>query len=98
MLLCSPCLSCAKKIIQAGVREVVYRQEYGYRVYLRSWYNYLNIFRMDALTSRLFGEAGVRLRQHSPLLQMHLSNRDASQMLSHFGFSDKAVRANEISN
>ena len=29
---------------------------------------------MDTLTSRLFGEAQVRLRQHRPLLQMQLSS------------------------
>lgn len=25
-----PCLSCAKKIVQSGVKEVVYRLDYGY--------------------------------------------------------------------
>lgn len=42
-----PCLGCAKKIVQVGVKEVVYSQEY----------------RTDDLTSKLFKEAGVLLRQ-----------------------------------
>lgn len=52
ILYCStcPCLGCAKKIIQCGVKEVVYRQEYG----------------MDEMTLALFGEAGVEMRQFIP--------------------------------
>ncbi|KAI8816977.1 deoxycytidylate deaminase-like protein [Fimicolochytrium jonesii] len=42
-----PCLGCAKKIIQVGVKEVVYAQAYG----------------MDGMTERLLTEAGVVLRQ-----------------------------------
>ncbi|KAJ1969730.1 hypothetical protein IWQ62_000432 [Dispira parvispora] len=45
-----PCLGCAKKIVQVGVQEVVYSQAYG----------------MDELSARLFQEAGIILRQHSP--------------------------------
>ncbi|RUP46151.1 hypothetical protein BC936DRAFT_147295 [Jimgerdemannia flammicorona] len=40
---------CAIKIVQVGIREVVYSRAYG----------------MDELTVRVFAEAGVRLRQHS---------------------------------
>ncbi|TPX37210.1 hypothetical protein SmJEL517_g00832 [Synchytrium microbalum] len=42
-----PCLGCAKKIIQVGVREVVFSQSYG----------------MDELTEKLLSQAGVKLRQ-----------------------------------
>ncbi|KAJ2770859.1 Deoxycytidine monophosphate (dCMP) deaminase [Coemansia nantahalensis] len=45
-----PCLGCAKKIVQVGVRVVVYSKGYG----------------MDDLTLKLFGEAGVAVRQHTP--------------------------------
>ncbi|KAI3654144.1 hypothetical protein MP228_000863 [Amoeboaphelidium protococcarum] len=44
-----PCLSCAKKIVQSGVREVVYRLEYA----------------MDDQSRALLAEAGILLRQHS---------------------------------
>ncbi|KAI8811903.1 cytidine deaminase-like protein [Cladochytrium replicatum] len=42
-----PCLGCAKKIIQSGVSEVVYGQEYG----------------MDELTIQLFRAARIPIRQ-----------------------------------
>ncbi|KAJ1727459.1 Deoxycytidine monophosphate (dCMP) deaminase [Coemansia biformis] len=45
-----PCLGCAKKIVQVGVRVVVYSKGYG----------------MDELTLKLFKEAGVAVRQHTP--------------------------------
>jgi len=45
-----PCLRCCVKIIQAGVREVVYHL--GYKV--------------DEASSNLFNEAGVKLRRHAP--------------------------------
>ncbi|KAG9013129.1 Deoxycytidine monophosphate (dCMP) deaminase [Tulasnella sp. JGI-2019a] len=45
-----PCLRCAVKIIQTGVKEVVYNFAYS----------------MDEATARVLKEAGVRLRQHSP--------------------------------
>ncbi|KAG2235276.1 hypothetical protein INT48_004743 [Thamnidium elegans] len=45
-----PCLGCAIKIIQQGVKEVVYSRSYG----------------MDQMTAKVFKEAGVKLRQHSP--------------------------------
>ena len=44
-------MGCAKKIVQVGVREVVYSQEYG----------------MDQQSRELLMEGGVRLRQHKPL-------------------------------
>lgn len=47
-----PCLSCAKKIIQLGVREVIYTHTYS----------------MDAATAVLMQEAGVTLRRHQPRL------------------------------
>lgn len=53
-----PCLGttttkvgCAKKIIQVGIKEVVYQYDYG----------------MDILTNGLLNEAGVLLRQIKPL-------------------------------
>lgn len=46
-----PCLGCSKKIVQVGVKEVIYSQEYG----------------MDDLTSKLLSEAGIILRQLKPL-------------------------------
>ncbi|KAJ3157785.1 Deoxycytidine monophosphate (dCMP) deaminase [Geranomyces variabilis] len=46
-----PCLGCAKKIVQVGVKEVVYSLAYG----------------MDDMTARLLVEAGIKLRQHMPL-------------------------------
>ncbi|KAJ3334900.1 Deoxycytidine monophosphate (dCMP) deaminase [Kappamyces sp. JEL0680] len=42
-----PCLGCAKKIVQVGIREVVYAQDYG----------------MDDLTKSLLVEAGVTMRK-----------------------------------
>ncbi|PVV01095.1 hypothetical protein BB560_004501, partial [Smittium megazygosporum] len=42
-----PCLGCSKKIVQAGVKEVVYNQEYG----------------MDEKTARLFSDAKIILRR-----------------------------------
>ncbi|KAJ2639797.1 Deoxycytidine monophosphate (dCMP) deaminase [Coemansia sp. RSA 1286] len=45
-----PCLGCAKKIVQVGVKTVVYSKGYG----------------MDALTLRLFKEANIIVRQHTP--------------------------------
>eukprot|EP00158_Paraphelidium_tribonemae_P005243 Partr_v1_DN27241_c1_g1_i1_m38384 putative (dCMP) deaminase len=55
-----PCLSCAKKIVQCGVRSVIYRQSYG----------------MDSMTANLFTEAGISLRQHRPRfnLQIHVGD------------------------
>ncbi|KAI9486951.1 MAG: cytidine deaminase-like protein [Benjaminiella poitrasii] len=44
-----PCLGCAIKIIQQGVKEVVYNLSYG----------------MDQMTHKVFKEANVKLRQHS---------------------------------
>lgn len=54
ILYCStcPCLGCAKKIIQAGVVEVVYLEAYG----------------MDEMTEALFIEAGVKMRQYKPVV------------------------------
>ncbi|ORX91852.1 deoxycytidylate deaminase [Basidiobolus meristosporus CBS 931.73] len=46
-----PCLGCAKKIVQVGVQEVVYSQAYG----------------MDEKTAEMFCEAGIQLRQHTPV-------------------------------
>ncbi|KAF8314473.1 deoxycytidylate deaminase [Clavulina sp. PMI_390] len=45
-----PCLKCSIKIVQSGVREVVYNLAY----------------KMDDATARVFIEAGVILRQYSP--------------------------------
>ncbi|KAG7288647.1 hypothetical protein NEMBOFW57_005001 [Staphylotrichum longicolle] len=45
-----PCLTCSIKIVQVGVREVVYSQGYS----------------MDGETAAVFREAGVRLRQFVP--------------------------------
>lgn len=45
-----PCLGCAIKIIQQGIKEVVYNRSYG----------------MDQMTAKVFKEAQVKLRQHSP--------------------------------
>ena len=42
-----PCLQCAKRLVQVGVKEVVYSQAYG----------------MDDATKMLLDEAGVKLRQ-----------------------------------
>ncbi len=42
----SPCLLCAKMIINAGIREVVYRERYS----------------IDATSSKILREAGVKLR------------------------------------
>ncbi|KAI9015788.1 cytidine deaminase-like protein [Phycomyces nitens] len=45
-----PCLGCAIKIVQQGIKEVVYAKSYG----------------MDQMTAKIFKEANVKLRQHSP--------------------------------
>lgn len=56
LLYCStcPCLGCAKKIIQSGVKEVIYHQAYG----------------MDEMTAMLFKEAGVKMRQYKPVFDI----------------------------
>jgi dCMP deaminase len=41
---------CAIKIVQTGVKEVVFSKSYG----------------MDDFIAKVFAEAGVKLRQHSP--------------------------------
>ena len=46
-----PCLGCAKKIVQVGVKEVVYSRAYG----------------MDSATEHLLQEAGVQLRKYQIL-------------------------------
>jgi len=49
-----PCLTCSIKIVQVGIREVVYSQGYS----------------MDQETAAVFREAGVRLRQFVPVSSM----------------------------
>jgi dCMP deaminase len=44
-----PCLGCAKKIVQLGIKEVVYEHEYG----------------TDSSATKLFAEANVLLRKLS---------------------------------
>ena len=46
----TPCLTCAKMIINAGIREVVYAGQYAF----------------DAQTKALFDEAGVVCRHYEP--------------------------------
>jgi len=46
-----PCLTCSIKITQVGISEVVYSQGYS----------------MDTETAAVFREAGVQLRQFSPV-------------------------------
>ncbi|KAG7890993.1 hypothetical protein KL925_002020 [Ogataea polymorpha] len=43
-----PCLTCSIKIVQSGIEEVVYSQSYS----------------MDELSSKVFQEAGIKLRQY----------------------------------
>ena len=45
-----PCLRCAVKIVQTGVREVVYQLEYS----------------MDGRSAQIFGDAGVAFRKYLP--------------------------------
>ena len=52
----SPCLGCAKKMIQVGVHEIVYRLEYG----------------MDTRVKDILKQAGILVRQHHPTTQLHL--------------------------
>ncbi len=47
-----PCIGCAKKIVQIGVKEVVYHQTYG----------------MDELTAKLFEKVGIILRKYQGYL------------------------------
>lgn len=51
-----PCLGCAKKMIQVGVGEVVYRMDYG----------------IDSRVKEILKMAGVAVRQHQPSTRMHL--------------------------
>jgi dCMP deaminase len=53
-----PCLSCAKKIAQCGVKKVVYHKSYG----------------MDDMTKELFLQCGVILQQHTPISHLYLLN------------------------
>lgn len=62
-----PCLKCTIKIIQTGVREVVYNLSYKMLVVLcRLLWPYLTVTRDDS-SAALFHEAGVILRRHAPL-------------------------------
>lgn len=45
-----PCLTCSIKIVQSGIKEVVYAQSYS----------------MDALSHKVMSEAGINLRQFQP--------------------------------
>ncbi|VEU21981.1 DEKNAAC102994 [Brettanomyces naardenensis] len=45
-----PCLTCSIKIVQTGIREVIFSQSYS----------------MDKLTSKVFKQSGVILRQFTP--------------------------------
>lgn len=71
-----PCLTCSIKITQVGISEVVYSQGYS----------------MDGETAAVFKEAGVHLRQFSPVSNMSclsrcsvLLTRAACQWLDTFG-------------
>ncbi|KAI3622082.1 deoxycytidylate deaminase [Moniliophthora roreri] len=55
-----PCLKCTVKIIQTGVRSVVYNLTY----------------KMDDSSARLFEEAGVELRRFDPNIKRHLPALD----------------------
>ncbi|KAK7058406.1 Deoxycytidine monophosphate (dCMP) deaminase [Paramarasmius palmivorus] len=55
-----PCLKCTVKIIQTGVRSVVYNLAY----------------KMDDSSARLFEEAGVELRRFDPNVKRHLPALD----------------------
>ena len=52
-----PCLGCAKKIVQIGVKEVVYSRAYG----------------MDISTEYILQEAGVKLRQFSLIESLQIA-------------------------
>jgi deoxycytidylate deaminase len=52
-----PCLTCSIKIVQVGIKEVVYSQGYS----------------MDAETEKVFAKAGVRLRQFIPVCSILLA-------------------------
>ncbi|KAJ7597499.1 cytidine deaminase-like protein [Mycena floridula] len=60
-----PCLKCTIKIIQTGVKEVVYNLAY----------------KVDAASSRLFSEAGVQLRRFDPKARHYLPNAVAQDEL-----------------
>ena len=45
-----PCLTCSIKIVQVGIKEVIYSQSYN----------------MDQLSKKIFTEAGVTIRQFTP--------------------------------
>lgn len=45
-----PCLTCSIKIVQAGIRQVVYSQSYS----------------MDTMSAEVFHQAGITLRQYTP--------------------------------
>jgi hypothetical protein len=61
-----PCERCTIKIIQSGVKEVVYNLEY--KVYATTWYitHDADSFDSDKHSAVLFKEAGVILRKHAP--------------------------------
>lgn len=52
-----PCLTCSIKIIQSGIKQVVYNQRYS----------------MDEASSEILGTAGVQLRQFSPPTDLLIS-------------------------
>lgn len=63
-----PCLTCSVKITQVGISEVVYSQ--GYSVDSAVSVAFGRFRRVDAdsgQTAAIFAEAGVRLRQFSPV-------------------------------
>ena len=61
-----PCLKCTIKIIQCGVRVVVYNL--SYKVYVSSVYYSVVGFQIhccrDEASAMLFQEAGVEIRRH----------------------------------
>ena len=61
-----PCLGCAIKIVQTGVKEVVYNLSYKVFVCLFSLMLVQLTLPRDDRTAAIFNEAGVTFRQHSP--------------------------------
>jgi dCMP deaminase len=65
-MFCScPCLKCTVKIIQAGVKEVVYNLSYKMYVYNCIKLAVSDLLERDDASAALFQQAGVTLRRYA---------------------------------
>lgn len=77
-----PCLTCSIKITQVGISEVVYSQSYS----------------MDGETAAVFKEAGVQLRQFSPVSAVPRSRIQSNYIISSRPMAWSILRSKRFDN